>query len=154
MTDQISGNPKTKPPGSLVTLTSDELKAIFEELHDAKTKISELDDGRKIQFNFMHVHEWATKINVDYNLLCAIVRESIIADAPESNWQPIDTAPKDGSLILAIVQGSDVPKVLGWLTEPISKENKDGRGVGWRMSWDSYLFEDESAPISWMPLPQ
>lgn len=80
--------------------------------------------------------------------------EIAIAEEREANgWQPIETAPKDGTCILALVPDSDVAKVLAWCDEPKNNPHKDTLGVGWRMVWDSYFFRDHEQPTLWIPHP-
>lgn len=65
-------------------------------------------------------------------------------------WQPIETAPKDGSVLLAILPESDVPQAVRWLT----KSNEDGFvGPGWYMQWDHFHLSGADHPTHWMPCP-
>jgi hypothetical protein len=88
------------------------------------------------------------------------------------SWQPIETAPKDGTEIMLfapvqIFQGKPTSErvTLGhWLhEEPYIHEHRDlqGRFVdqdesegydGW-LSWDGG-FTEENPPTHWMPLPE
>lgn len=69
-----------------------------------------------------------------------------------SAWQPIETAPKDGTWILGVrqyKQQSGKPDV--W-TIPTSLLWHDGRWCqGCDCDWD---FKQEVKPTHWMPLPQ
>ena len=63
-----------------------------------------------------------------------------------SEWQPIETAPKDGSEVL-----------VGWLAKPgrhkgwISRVRKWREDIGWKQDvWRVY----ETEPTQWMPLPE
>ena len=74
----------------------------------------------------------------------------------EGGWMPIESAPKDGSTILAMLEdGQDTGMVytIEWRDEMAKEEIKDGKGIGWRHSWDSYMFSGFDAPKYWMPLP-
>jgi hypothetical protein len=62
-----------------------------------------------------------------------------------SEWQPIETAPKDGAEILVceLFGGSMISVPARW---------KDGR---WRLVWVSWSDEsDEIDPSYWTPLPE
>jgi hypothetical protein len=57
-------------------------------------------------------------------------------------WQPISTAPMDGTVILASLPHSDIPYVIRFgLT-------------GWIMCWDNYNLSEYDAPTHWMPIPK
>lgn len=67
-----------------------------------------------------------------------------------SEWQPIDTAPKDGSLILT--WGPHHVGVARWLDyarEPYLPD-PSYRWAGWI---DNYDGEDIPEPTHWLPLP-
>lgn len=58
-------------------------------------------------------------------------------------WQPIETAPKDGTHVLTFVREMPNPICVGWYQE----DNDDGEIVGtWR--------DDGGSPTHWMPLPE
>ena len=64
-----------------------------------------------------------------------------------STWQTIDSAPKDGTVILVIFTGIDVPVAVKWV------------GDGWRVEWDHWVLPESEWPSHWMhcpaaPLPQ
>lgn len=78
------------------------------------------------------------------------------APALPADWQPIKSAPKDGRTILAMLEdGEDTGMVytIEWRDEMAKEEIKDGKGIGWRHSWDSYLFSGFDGPKYWMPIP-
>jgi hypothetical protein len=60
-----------------------------------------------------------------------------------SQWQPIETAPKDGTVILASLPGSDVPHSVRW----------HNMKRGWCLSWDGWKLGEYSQPTHWQPLP-
>lgn len=68
---------------------------------------------------------------------------------PPSGWQPIETAPRDGTPILAIEQGVDE---YGNATQP------DYMAVNWNVhhkGWVGFGLHFESfSPDHWMPLPE
>lgn len=72
-----------------------------------------------------------------------------------NEWQPIETAPKDGTMILTYRDSATVPVILStyWFEKD---EHYDGRS-GWYHSQNSvgaYLLDDWETPTHWMPLPQ
>lgn len=67
------------------------------------------------------------------------------------NWQPIDTAPKDGTLVLIAVRGSCY--IASWSDEAQFERFEE------RPGWQVFVCDDgwyswaEDAPTHWMPLP-
>lgn len=61
---------------------------------------------------------------------------------PPGAWQSIDTAPKDGTVILGALLGSDVPTPVRF------------RGGKWIVSWDHHVLSEWDGPTHWMPLPK
>jgi len=63
-------------------------------------------------------------------------RDAIVA------WLPIETAPKDGTAIFAMLTGSDLPHTIRFQ-----------RGK-WLIAWDGYDLSAEcDAPTTWMAIP-
>ena len=65
-------------------------------------------------------------------------------------WQPIDTAPRDGTRILLAWAGSEVTEGY-WMGD--SSRNYWGV-VGWFSIDEDVLTSRPSRPSHWMPLPQ
>jgi len=63
-------------------------------------------------------------------------------------WQPIRTAPKDGTCILALLPDSDVPHVVFYNNGTYRAET-----VGWHIQWDHTVLQSHDEPIRWMHLP-
>jgi hypothetical protein len=62
-----------------------------------------------------------------------------------SDWQPIETAPKDGTLVLVYVAGSQNPYAFGqWDTEYRL----------WRQVEHARDFIIDAEPTLWMPIPE
>lgn len=76
---------------------------------------------------------------VDY-VLSDCAPAQIEQQAPDK-WQPISTAPKDGTVILGALIGSDVPQSIRYVNG------------GWHLSWDDYRVAGIDGPTHWMPLP-
>ncbi len=60
--------------------------------------------------------------------------------APE--WQPMETAPRDGTVVLVAIGGSDIP-------QPCRFRDR----VGWVIAWDEWRIPAHDGPLGWMPLP-
>ncbi|MGE4408423.1 hypothetical protein [Pseudomonas sp.] len=60
--------------------------------------------------------------------------------APE--WQPMETAPRDGTAVLVAIDGSDIP-------QPCRFRER----VGWVIAWDEWRIPAHDGPLGWMPLP-
>lgn len=77
-----------------------------------------------------------------------LVWNAMLAAAPQpqpvqpSPWQPIDTAPKDGTAILLKMDGSDCPNSARYF-------DQDDK---WRLVWDDYIVTRADYPLHWMPL--
>lgn len=64
-----------------------------------------------------------------------------------SEWQPIETAPTDGTPILAHFGGYSFP--VRWIVSPCH-----ARLYGWHvMPWEPVSFVMVVEPSHWMPLP-
>ena len=64
-----------------------------------------------------------------------------------SEWQPIETAPRDGRPLLCFISGADPVEqryVLRWVDDRYEKGWQEAGGEQWAM------YE----PTAWMPLPQ
>ena len=68
-------------------------------------------------------------------------------------WKPIETAPKDGTVILAMLPDSDSCYTIEWADADKGIRKEAGEGVGWHHSWDGYFFQPHEQPIRWMHIP-
>lgn len=68
-------------------------------------------------------------------LSCA---KCVLEAADAAAWRPIETAPRDGTLILATVKHIGCDAVSFW-------------GAGWRETTNGLMLRDE--PTHWQPLP-
>jgi len=76
---------------------------------------------------------------------------SAAIDAIPHPWQRMTTAPKDGTAVLVLLCGSDIPNALRWL------ESCDDRGretTGWHMTWDGHRITRADGLRYWMPIPE
>ena len=76
------------------------------------------------------------------------------AQALQPQWQPIESAPKDGTRIMLWEQYSDVPFVGWWVPSAwtVSHEHVDAVG-----GWEGAIVVDrieQKFITHWMPLPQ
>lgn len=83
------------------------------------------------------------------SLLAEAIRLREALDAA-TKWRPIATAPKDGTAVLALLDGSNVAHPVRWL----DAGNKFAKGVaGWHVVWDLTPIAAHDGPIYWMPIP-
>ena len=76
------------------------------------------------------------------------------ADVPPEKWKalyrPMRTAPKNGHAVLALVEGSDIPRAIRWLA---SDDSRALSGAGWYMTWDDTFVDPAiDGPRYWMPI--
>ena len=64
-----------------------------------------------------------------------------------TNWQPIETAPKDGTTIA----GADLYRWVKY--KPGSTKGQLKRGGRWQR-FNGYGWENAGPPTHWMPLPE
>jgi hypothetical protein len=74
-----------------------------------------------------------------------------------SEWQPIDTAPKDGTRIILWLPVEDVAISGFW--EWVEPERIDGHQLysgfyDWFVDNDYVIFDSEYRPTHWMPMPK
>ena len=94
--------------------------------------------------------------------LLAYVREleSYKQDAERYRWRPIETAPKDGSSVLLLVEDSDYPlederataTIGAYGTEGGTEFDQTWNFAGWDWCQDRYV-RVNGTPTHWMPLP-
>ena len=71
----------------------------------------------------------------------------ICASCKRPLWQPIETAPKDGTPVLAVLHC----RSSGWTeVEVIEWDEEDEQWYGGKSGW----IEDETLTGHWMPLPE
>lgn len=71
-----------------------------------------------------------------------ILRQALIDYADRGPWQPMKTAPKDGTAVLLILKGSRHPVPAKW----------SPRIAKWVVTWDDVVLPDFQARY-WMPIP-
>ncbi len=88
----------------------------------------------------------------DCNML-SLDRQELQERLAGYEWQPIKTAPKDGTVILVSVESTDLVYTVEWRDEAEDEAFKDDLGIGWRLTWDGYFFPAYDQPTYWMHLP-
>lgn len=73
--------------------------------------------------------------------VCARLAAQVEQQVPDK-WQPISTAPKDGTVVLGALVGSDIPQPVRYVLG------------GWRLSWDGHPVAFANGPTHWQPLPE
>ena len=69
-------------------------------------------------------------------------------------WQPMTTAPKDGSAVLVLLEGSDIPHAARWLSGPEDPSATDITvRPGWHLTWDGSPVPAHDGPRYWMRCP-
>lgn len=100
--------------------------------------------------NFLYEPGWCDGISVESDALDKALDAFSSRIPPEpaasmvaqgERWQPIGTAPKDGTAILALLTDSDLPHTIRF---------RDGQ---WLVAWDGFdLTANSDRPEYWMPL--
>jgi len=69
-------------------------------------------------------------------------------------WQPMNTAPRDGTAVLVLLAQSDIPHAARWLSGP-DDQHATGftMGQGWHLTWDGWPVPFHDGPRYWMPCP-
>lgn len=69
-----------------------------------------------------------------------------------SEWQPIETAPKDGTRVLVFSPDAREPQIfVAWLGSFILPGTKGEEDEGWIDAWSDDLVD--AWPTHWQPLP-
>jgi hypothetical protein len=71
-------------------------------------------------------------------------------DALARPWQQMKSAPKDGTTVLVLLEGSDVPKAVEWCEVGHFLATD---GEGWYMTWDGSKVQPHDGPRYWMHCP-
>lgn len=72
-------------------------------------------------------------------------------DAIVQPWKRMQTAPKDGTAVLALLEGSDVAHAVRWL--PADDKFANGT-AGWHIVLDLTPVAAHDGPRYWMPIPE
>lgn len=93
----------------------------------------------------------------DQTIVSAIHRLSAIAarlsGMAADTWQPIETAPTDGTHILARLPDSDTCYVICWADSRVGVRAELGHKVGWHIAYCGDFIDPIDEPTHWMPLP-
>jgi len=77
--------------------------------------------------------------------------EAMVRAAERELWQPMKTAPKDGTAVLVLLADNDTPHAVRWLEEQDAANI--GSTPGWHMTWDGYRIAEHDGPRYWMRCP-
>ena len=76
------------------------------------------------------------------------------SDVGKYQWKPMRKAPRDGLAVLVLIEGSDIPRAVRWLSGRDDRHaTKKTTGPGWYMTWDGTPIADHSGPRFWMYCP-
>lgn len=81
---------------------------------------------------FAHTWPWRRRVEAG---------KAEVAEKDRGGWLPIETAPRDGTVILAMLTDSDIPQSVLYQK-------------GWRIHWDGYYLSGYDGPTHWQPLPK
>lgn len=85
--------------------------------------------------------------------LCVAIRSAIAAPAA-APWLHMKSAPKDGTAVLVLLDGSDIPHAARWISGPEdSHAPSDTSSAGWYLTWDGYRLTERDGPRCWMQCP-
>lgn len=112
-----------------------------EEARGLRNKIAEIigDTGE-------HVQGALTVDQATDAILSALTAEGYVV---VMGWQPIETAPKDGTAMLAYLPDSVDPLMV----VEVREFEGDPDGPGWYITGTESEAEIDCAPTHWMPLP-
>lgn len=97
------------------------------------------------------------RVYADVDLLLYRFLSAMLDAAPQppaAGWQSMRKAPKDGTAVLVLVEGSDIPRAARWLRgtdDPHATE--DTAGPGWHLTWDGTPIAQHDGPRYWMHCP-
>lgn len=85
--------------------------------------------------------------------LCVAIRSALAAPAA-APWLHMKSAPKDGTAVLVLLDGSDIPHAARWISGPEdSHAPSDTSSAGWYLTWDGYRLTERDGPRCWMQCP-
>lgn len=134
-----------------------DLKQRAEALHFAGP-LSELGEGWKAEYDRLRA-EYIRRQPAAWEVARDLLKSPSAVQAPAvtHGWQPIKTAPKDGTHILVWTDASDTAYVVCWADAAAGIRKyltaESGAERGWHLAWDGELFDREHEPTHWMPLP-
>lgn len=101
------------------------------------------------------IHRLMTQSGCGGTLTPAVRRfAAACAAARASMWQGMRSAPKDGTAILVLLEGSTAPHAVRWLSGPEDPHaTEETTGPGWHHTWDGSAVADHDGPRYWMHCP-
>lgn len=116
-------------------LELDDMQAMIEELNE-KFGFGYTPNRERIEAKKEKVRKFLA-----YSVSLGMVSDAI-EPATGYPWAPMKSSPKDGTVVLALLEGSDIPHPVRWIE------------FGWQSSWDGHCFPPHDGPRCWMPIPE
>lgn len=99
-------------------------------------------------------HDEMMQVAADLRAMLAAAPQPPASVSQWPAWQPMRTAPRDGTPVLLLLNGSDIPHAARWLSGPDDPRATDETTKpGWYFTWDGYQVTEYDGPAYWMPLP-
>lgn len=127
-----------------------------EYLEDAAAEIDRLQTAHKLiaQTESGECWHWqGDGHDFPDSLVCPVIIDhgalrDLLRDAGRLPWNPMESAPKDGTVILVLLEGSNIPYPARWDGPPKMASH------GWFMTWDNYMLSGDDCPLCWRPCPE
>lgn len=82
------------------------------------------------------------------------LQRTLDAERADRSWRPMSTAPRDGTGVLVLLDGDDMPLGARWLSGPHDRcATPATKRAGWHLTWDGWPVPEHDGPLCWMPCP-
>lgn len=124
------------------------------EAKDLRLSIVDRNGEWGDQKNAREVHDEMMQVAADLRAMIAAAPQPPASVSQWPAWQPMRTAPRDGTPVLLLLNGSDIPHAARWLSGPDDPRATDETTKpGWYFTWDGYQVTEYDGPTYWIPLP-